>query len=259
MKLSTKQILVVVKAYPSPSKKYGETVCCAGVELETNKWIRLYPIPFRDLDSSQKFKKYSIIKVSCYKAPDDHRVESFKVDSDSINIITHLDTKDNWGERGKIVLPTASSSFCEIHSRAKNNKSLGMFKPYRIDFSWKKIGTAYDRKRESCYSQLSFFNKKKKAIEEIPFDFYYHFKCGNASHCPEHKLPILDWEIGQAYRDWRYNYSSEAVLLQKIKERWLERMCNENNDVYFYVGNMKRFKDQFMVLGVFYPKIKKRS
>ncbi len=39
-----------------------------------------------------------------------------------------------------------------------------------------------------------------------------------------------------------------------IKKRWLELMCSEQNEVYFYVGNMNRFRDQFMVMGVFYPK-----
>jgi len=30
-------------------------------------------------------------------------------------------------------------------------------------------------------------------------------------------------------------------------------MCSVKNDVYFFVGNMKRFRQHFMVLGVFYP------
>ncbi len=30
-------------------------------------------------------------------------------------------------------------------------------------------------------------------------------------------------------------------------------MTSEKKDTYFYVGNMKRFPGNFMVLGVFYP------
>jgi hypothetical protein len=108
-------------------------------------------------------------------------------------------------------------------------------------------------KRQACYAQLSFFDTKKKAIEQIPFDFYYHFKCYGETDCLGHKLPIIDWEIGQAYRNWRYKYKPQEHLLQKIKQRWLKLICSEKNDVYFYLGNMKRFHDQFMVLGVFYP------
>jgi hypothetical protein len=32
-----KRILVVVKTYPNPSSTYGETVCCAGVDLRTGE------------------------------------------------------------------------------------------------------------------------------------------------------------------------------------------------------------------------------
>lgn len=251
--LETKTILITVKAYPSPSRKYGETVCCAGIDIDTARWIRLYPIPFRDLDTSQKFKKYTIIRVRCRKAPDDHRPESYKVDSDSIEKLAYLDTKQNWHSRKEIVLPTLSPSFCNIVQDIGQGKSLGVFEPSNTNFFWKKAILEDEAKRKACYAQLSFFDRKKKAIEQIPFDFYYDFKCNRDPNCPGHQLPIVDWEIGQAYRDWRRKYRVEAQLLQKIKERWLDLICSRKNDPYFYVGNMKRFHDQFMVLGVFYP------
>jgi hypothetical protein len=251
----TKRILVTVKAYPNPSKKYVETVCCAGIDTDTLQWIRIYPIPYRDLDESQKFKKYTVIEARCWKASDDHRAESYKIDSDSICLLSHLDTKKdkNWEARKQIVLPTISPSFCKIFEETAQGKSLGAFKPSAIDFYWKKSAKDNEDAREACYAQLSFWDKTKKAIEPIPFDFYYSFKCFGEPNCPGHQLPIIDWEIGQAYRDWRYKYKNCDILLEKIKERWLTRMCAEKNDVYFYVGNMQRFRDNFMVLGVFYP------
>lgn len=254
MSLTTKKVLITVKTYPNPSKKYGETVCCAGIDLDTGEWIRLYPIPFRDLDSYKKFKKYSIISVKCHKAASDKRTESYKVDSDSIEIIDHFDTKQNWQKRKTIMLPTCSKSFCEILQSVEVNKSLGMFKPVNVSFSWKKAIVKDTTKRDACYAQMSLFDKKKTSIEAIPFDFYYSFQCDNHSGCPGHKLPIMDWEISQSYRSWRYRYSSESELLEMIKNRWLSSMCSDGNDVYFYVGNMQRFKNQFMVLGVLYPK-----
>jgi len=90
--------------------------------------------------------------------------------------------------------------------------------------------------------------------QSISFDFYYHFKCAGIEGCPGHELPIIDWEIGEAYRDWRHRYEQENVLLEKIRQRWLTLMCAEANNTHFYVGNMVRFRSQFVVLGVFYPK-----
>ena len=164
-KLITKRILITVKAYPNPSTKYGETVCCAGIDIDTFQWIRLYPIPYRDLDKSQKFKKYNIINVKCRKVNDDQRIESFKIDSDSIKILSHLDTKSKWEARKNIVLQNVSSSFCNVLQDIKENKSLGTFKPCNIKFFWKKSSLEDEAKRKACYAQLSFFDKKKKEIE----------------------------------------------------------------------------------------------
>jgi hypothetical protein len=37
------RFLVIVKTYPSPSTKYGETVCCAGIDAQNGAWIRKFP------------------------------------------------------------------------------------------------------------------------------------------------------------------------------------------------------------------------
>ncbi|MBN1804165.1 MAG: hypothetical protein JW837_02830 [Sedimentisphaerales bacterium] len=252
-----KKVLITVKAYPNPSKKYGETVCVAGIDLSTNKWIRLYPVTYRDLEFPKRFRKYDIIEVKCDKAKNDHRVESYKIDIDTIKIVDHISYKNNWKDRKSVLLPTVSKSFCDILKSIEENKSLGMFKPCQVDFSWQKASAVDEKKRESCYSQLQFFSEQKEAIEKIPFDFHYSFKCFNNPDCNEHKLPIFDWEIVESYRKWRHIYKTQDILLSKIKEKWLTRICSEENDLYFFAGNTQRFRNQFMVLGAFYPKIAK--
>lgn len=254
MALETKQVLITVMTYPSPSRKYVEIVCCAGIDLASGSWIRLYPVPYRSLPSRNKFKKYDIVELRCEKASRDSRAESYRVDQDSIRVVRHLDTNDNWRARRDIVLPTASSSFCEILNRAKDGRSLGMFKPRGVGFFWKKSPPADELRRTACYVQLSFFDTQTRAVEKVPFDFYYSFTCDALTDCPGHELAIVDWEMGQSYRRWRHDYRSPQVLFEKIRGTWLHRICSEKNDIYFYVGNMQRFRDQFMVLGAFYPR-----
>jgi hypothetical protein len=251
--LITKKVLITVKAYPNPSAKHGETVCCAGIDLETGGWIRLYPIPFRDLDSAKQFDKYTLIEVHCEKSRKDHRVESYRVDSDSIRILETLDTNKGWKRRKEIVLPTLSASFCQILTEVDQGRSLGVFKPRDVSFSFQKAKQKDVSKREACYAQLSFFDKKKDAVEAIPIDFYYHFHCSGVADCPGHRLLIIDWELGQAYRRWRKDYPTETILLDKIREKWMEIVNPETKDAYLFVGNQQRFQNQFMVLGVFYP------
>ena len=192
--------------------------------------------------------------MKVHKPSDDRRPESFKVNVESIKILDYLDTKDKWIRRKKIVLPVEDGSVCGILEKSKMvDKSLGIFKPKDIEFYWQKARPKDQGARKACYAQLSFFNEKKQVIEEIPFDFRYRFSCYNKPLCSGHDYSIIDWEIGQAYRNWRWKYKTQELLLEKIRERWLTLVCSPKNDVYFFVGNMKRFRDNFMVLGVFYP------
>lgn len=249
-----KQILITVKTYPHPSYSYGETVCCAGADINTYQWVRLYPIPYRDLDRDKKFRKYSIIEAECAKASDDKRPESYRVRAESIRILDHLDTRDGWEKRKAIVSRLPVMSLCQLIRESQENEiSLGIIKPEGISFEFSRRPPSKPGTREACYAQLGFFNRKKDVVEEIPYIFYYIFRCASESACAGHKLSIMDWEIGQAFRDWRQTYPDERVLLQKIKERWLKNADTTVKDVYFYVGNMHRLRDVFLILGVFYP------
>jgi len=252
-----KRILVTVKAYPNLSRKYGETVCVAGIDLAINEWVRLYPIPFRDLDENKKFKKYDIIEVKAIKAANDNRPESYKVDRDTIKVVGNVDYKSgkvNWTERGKIALPTISNSMCKILRLSESeDKSLGMFKPKNVKFSWEKVAVEDKIKIESYYAQQDFLERKKSPLEDIPYIFRYSFFCNNEENCPGHTHAIIDWEIVQSFRSWRKKYKPVEKLLEKIEYKWINTMCTLNKDTYFYVGNQKRFRDNFMILGVFYP------
>ena len=57
------KILITVKTYPIPSKKYDELVCTAGV-TETGDFIRLYPINFRELPFTRQYKKYQWVEAA---------------------------------------------------------------------------------------------------------------------------------------------------------------------------------------------------
>lgn len=69
-------ILILCKTYPSPSGKYAETTCVAGMD-ERGRLVRLFPVPFRLIAKDQQFKKWQWIKAKVEKAKKDHRPESF--------------------------------------------------------------------------------------------------------------------------------------------------------------------------------------
>jgi len=252
----TKRILITVKAYPNPSqsKHYSETVCCAGIDLSNYNWIRLYPVPFRDLEENKQFKKYSIIEVICGKS-DDKRPESYRIREDSISLIEYLDPqRDRWARRKSIIFRLPIKSYCEtILKQKENGTSLAIVKPSEISFSIEKRKKSDLKERLRAYAQGSLFERRIKPIEEIPYQFYYHFHCSSDGNCQGHKLPIIDWEINQAFRKYLQLYKDENIALKKIEERWMNIADGSRHYVYFYVGNQLRFETNFMVLGVFWP------
>ena len=102
MKKSIRRILVTVKAYPNKSGKSEEAICAAGIDVDNLNWVRLYPIPFRDLEEDKKFKKYNIIEAEVSKPSDDSRPESLRINTDTIKILDVLESSDGWKKREKI-------------------------------------------------------------------------------------------------------------------------------------------------------------
>lgn len=82
------KLLITVKAAPTPSATYGETVCVAGVstDLSAPGWLRLYPINFRYLQQDLAFKKYDVVSVEARPARDDGRSESWRPRMDSLRV-----------------------------------------------------------------------------------------------------------------------------------------------------------------------------
>ncbi len=69
--MDKERILITVKTYPTLSRKYGETVCTAGVR-EDGSWIRLYPVPFRRLQETEQYSKYDWIESAILNANKNH-------------------------------------------------------------------------------------------------------------------------------------------------------------------------------------------
>lgn len=74
--MARERVLVTVKTYPTLSRKYGETVCTAGIR-EDGSWVRIYPVPFRRLGEAERYRKYDWIECDLHRRKADPRPESF--------------------------------------------------------------------------------------------------------------------------------------------------------------------------------------
>jgi hypothetical protein len=70
----TERVLILCKTYPSPSGKYAETSCVAGL-TENGQLIRLYPVPFRLIADEQKFRKWQWLTAMVEKTRDTLELE----------------------------------------------------------------------------------------------------------------------------------------------------------------------------------------
>ena len=92
------RVLIAVKTYPTLSRKYGETVCTAGVRAD-GTWIRIYPVPFRRLDETEQYSKFDWIEAEFKKGSSDPRPETrHPVDMHQLVSVGAIGTEDVWRE-----------------------------------------------------------------------------------------------------------------------------------------------------------------
>jgi hypothetical protein len=249
-----KKILVVVKTYPNPSKQNQETVCVAGVLLENPpSWIRIYPVPFRDLPYDQQFKKYHIIEAGIKKNTADFRPESYKVNFDSLKIIEEIGRERNWERRKQFLLPLVDFSMCKIQKeREDTHKSLGIFKPAMVeDFIIEPGEKEWSKADRNLLSQSKLFGNDNNILEKIPYKFKIKYKCFDLN-CNGHNQGIIDWETAQLYRNLKVKYH-QPTLIEKLKSKYLDDVFNSNKDFHFVVGNSLKGPKAFSIISVFYP------
>ncbi|WP_418606857.1 hypothetical protein [Georgenia sp. SUBG003] len=250
--------LVTVKAYPSISRKSGESVCVAGVRLDTPRpeWVRFFPVGFRALPKHRQFEKYQVVQLLAHRGSTDRRQESFKPNLDSMVLGPVVDSQSGtWRRRWEVLGDLAGeTTTCALHRAAKSAgqaaPSLGLIKPSVQDLIIED-NPAYIP-GGSTQIDVDLFGTEREVLEATPFIARYKYFCAEPG-CRGHEQQIVDWESGQlARRNLASHSPDEAKKLHR--EKFLDEMCGANKDTYFFVGNQHQHPRSFLVLGVFWPK-----
>ena len=264
--------LPVVKAYPAISTRYGEVACIAGVQFEDTgplsppivSWVRLFPVPFRDLEDDQKFAKYQPIEVRVDTHSSDSRPETRRPDRESIKVSGEvIPSKGDWLARRPYIEPLMADSMCAIQrAREEERTSLGIFRPAKIEGlvvqeidieAEKKERAETVARREAQGSLLKGgeIDEGKEmlgALDLIPVRFKLKYRCSDPD-CVGHTMTIVDWEILQLYRNVRNRHDWEDVVRRRI----LEEICASTKDLALIVGNQHRHENAFLILGFWWP------
>lgn len=256
-----REILILCKTYPSPSARYAETSCVAGMDAE-GKLIRLYPVPFRLISDEKQFRKWQWIRARVSKSPNDHRPESHKVFVDTIQCAGEsITTKNDWRERRDLLskVPVFDDFEAVRKARANQGTTLALLRPSRILGLDIKEADSPDWTEEEraklmrLQQQGDLFDESDSSsirlLRKLPFDFHYRYVCDTPSGQVEYRHKLVDWEVGALY--WNSIKSTSANWQDAMRKRLETDFAKR--DLMFLMGTIHRFPDQWLIISLIYP------
>jgi len=233
------RVVILVKALPQPSKRYGETVCCAGLTID-RVWKRLYPVRFRQLQGESSFNRWDWITFQYRRPTSDRRSESCHVFEDTIRRNGQLRVT----ERAAFINPLIIGSAKEA---AQRGQSLALIRPKNTRFTAKLktrdavISEKGFFQRLAC--QGSFFDKELSVVEPCPYQFHFKFE----DNAGKHRYINGDWEAhAMFFRESRRTSATEAL-------HWMDYQFNERYPkagMVFAIGNQAKRPQTWQLLGV---------
>lgn len=247
------RVLITVLTYPQPSVKDWETVCTAGI-TDAGKWVRLYPVNYRDLPLEKRYKKWQWIEVGLgpwgYRT--DQRPESREPDVLSIRLLgERIPPKDRWRERRAIIDRMSHSTVKQLEASWDISRaSLGIIRPKAVlDLEVTPGERDWSPKHKALRAQGRLFGRERP-LERIPFKFHYVFECEDSQE--PYRLMNVDWELGVLFLKERERLSTEESAIRSVRDKFLGEICASDRDTRFFLGTRHPL-NQWLVLGTFWP------
>lgn len=234
------RVTILVKALPQPSRRYGETVCCAGVTPD-GLWKRLYPIRYRHLSGDNAFSRWDIVRFRYRLPKQDKRSESCSVEEESIEIVGQMPRTVRSRLLDPLILPSVAEA-------SRRGKSLALIRPRHTRFVYKpKTITALAEERESyarAARQGSLLDKELEALEPTPYEFRFRFRDDEA----EHTYTNGDWEAHAMFYRERKRRKPDAEILERMDHVF--NVQYPEKGIAFAVGNQAKRPHVWQLLGV---------
>jgi len=255
-------VMVLVKAAPVLTSQLQETMCVAAMTLGSEPgWIRLHPVPFRDLADDSRFQKYQEITVRAIRPTADRRPESWKPIEGSIRLGQTIGTEHAWSTRRQRVASLGEPTMCDLIARNRSGSgpdtpSLAVVRTAEapellIDERDAEQLRRWRERADAIAAQPSLFDDPdttKPDFEVIRWRFRYSYSC-LAPSCNGHQQTIVDWEAVALWRHVRHHPEWRDLMRRKfVDELWAPE-----RDSVLFVGNMEQRPWNFLVLGVFWP------
>jgi hypothetical protein len=231
--------IILVKAWPQPSIKYGETVCCAGVTPE-GRWRRLFPIRFRHLSGDAQFRRWDVVEYRGETPRDDRRIESCRVDEPTLRVVGKIPERERAAFLDRFVRPSCTAA-------QEQGESLTLVRPRALEFKWKRktedqILSEFSR-RAATLTQGSLLDKDLATLEPCPYDMSVVF----VDEAGRHRMACSDWETAAAFYNLRNQYGDEGAL-NHLRSTYEGRYMSAG--LALALGTVKKRPKQWLLLGM---------
>lgn len=257
------RVVVLVKAAPVLTSNLDETMCVAGARVDGDhpEWIRIHPVPFRDLATDARFAKYQEVEVDLVRPKADRRPESWTPISGSISLGQRYGTECAWADRRTVVDRVYGNDMCDLVEANRSGSGPGTHslavvhpvEPPELIIATRdaeQLGK-WCRRAEGAKNRISLFDDpaaNKPDFEVVPWRFSYRYHCARPG-CSSHTQTIVDWEVVALWRHVRHRPNWQELMRQKLEhEMWQDRKLSA-----LFVGNQEQHPASFLVLGVFWP------
>lgn len=230
------ELMVNCKTYPAVSTKYVETVCTGGVQRD-GRFVRLYPVPFRFLDSEEQYKRWDVIRVKAYRDTKDQRPESWHLEGGTpIERVDHISTERR---RWEWMRETVHESAAAMAEQGLTN---GCVEVEPLEFYWKSDPKEWTASQLSVIRQGDLFATKEQLrglADRVPWQFRLRYREKNTGREDDGK--VLAWSLYQGFRRVRNETDNDESALATIAERVRGSIFNPDRTVFAILGTHSRF------------------
>lgn len=262
MDRSTKRVMILVKAAPVLTSRLEESMCVAAVSLDQDpEWIRLHPVPFRDLADDTRFRKYQEVTVDVIRPRGDRRPESWVPLEGTLTPGDTIGTDHSWSTRRQRLASLDRPTMCELveMNRAGSGPStpslavIRTLEPPELEITMRDSNQLekWQQRADAIAARPSLFDDpdtKKPDFEVIPWRFRYQYRC-LAPACNGHSQTIVDWEAVALWRNVRRQSDWQA----QMRRKFVDQLWADDRETELFVGNQEQHPQSFLVLGVFWP------
>lgn len=244
-----KDLIVLGRAAPDEMKDGRQAVCVGGWSDELG-FIRLYPANIHTT-----LNRWKIIEVPVERNPKDVREESWKIEGSKMDwsqIHHKVTTVGELTRTEKIELLNKIPKVNCIEDLNDSQKSLGIIIPKEIISCEYEERKKYDPRIQTKLYMFTegpmlkdnpFLVKTKKNYPMIPI---IKWKCPGPCKLKQgyHKSQVITLEVYEWFRKHGVSEETKRKLWDNL------RICDDEYDKWFFVGNQNNYRRSFLLISI---------